>query len=101
MDIAVGGVSVALTVAGDTIGRARIAVGAGAPTPVRATSAEAALEGRPATDETFAKAAEVAAAQDCSPITDIRASAGYRRHLVKVMTARLLAEAARRSKGSA
>ncbi len=97
MDIAVVGVAVALTLAGDTIGRARVALGAVAPTPLRASGAESALEGRPADEETFAKAAE-AAAGDSSPITDIRASDEYRRHLVKVMTARLLAEAASRAK---
>jgi carbon-monoxide dehydrogenase medium subunit len=99
MDIAVVGVAVALTLSGDTIERARVALGAVAPTPLRASAAEAALQGQTTNDETFAKAAE-AAVQDSSPITDLRASAEYRRHLVKVMTARLLAEAANRAKGS-
>ena len=100
MDIAVVGVAVALTLSGDAIEHPRVALGAVAPTPLRAMSAEAALQGQAANDETFAKAAE-AAAQDSTPITDIRASADYRRHLVKVMTARLLAEAANRAKGTA
>jgi carbon-monoxide dehydrogenase medium subunit len=99
MDIAVVGVGVAITLSGDTIEHARVALGAVAPTPLRASAAEAALQGQAANDETFAKAAE-AAVQDSSPITDLRASAEYRRHLVKVMTARLLAEAANRAKGS-
>lgn len=98
MDIAVVGVAVALTLSGDVIERARVALGAVAPTPLRAAGAEAALQGQTANDETFAKAAE-AAAQDCSPITDIRASAEYRRHLVKVITARLLTKAAARASG--
>ena len=99
MDIAVVGVAVALTLSGDTIERARVALGAVAPTPLRATAAEAALQGQTANEETFAKAA-AAAVQDSSPISDLRASAEFRRHLVKVMTARLLAEAANRAKGS-
>ncbi len=99
MDIAVVGVAIALTLSGDTIERARVALGAVAPTPLRARGAEAALEGQPANEETFARAAE-AAVQDSSPITDLRASAEYRRHLVKVMTTRLLAEAANRAKGT-
>jgi carbon-monoxide dehydrogenase medium subunit len=100
MDIAVVGVAVALTLSGDTIERARVALGAVAPTPLRSASAEAALQGQTANAETFAKAAE-AAAKDSSPITDLRASAEFRRHLVKVMTARLLAEAVNRAKGTA
>jgi len=99
MDIAVVGVAIALTLSGDTIERARVALGAVAPTPLRASAAEAALQGQTANAETFAKAAKTAV-QDSSPITDLRASAEYRRHLVKVMTARLLAEAANRAKGS-
>ena len=100
MDIAVIGVAVALTLAGETIERARVALGAVAPTPVRATNAEAALQGQPANEATFALAAEAAATQDCTPITDIRASAEYRRHLVRVMTSRLLAAAAGNARGS-
>jgi len=101
MDIAVVGVAIALTLTGDTISRARVALGAAAPTPVRATNAEAALEGQPAAEETFTRAAEAASTQDCTPISDIRASAEFRRHLVKVMTGRLLAEAALRARGNA
>ncbi|MEE8533888.1 MAG: xanthine dehydrogenase family protein subunit M, partial [Alphaproteobacteria bacterium] len=97
MDIAVVGAAVALTLSGDAIERARVALGAVAPTPLRARSAEAALQGQTANEETFAKAAE-AAVQDSSPITDIRASAEYRRRLVKVMTTRLLAEAIGRAR---
>ena len=93
MDIAVVGVGVALTIAGGKITRARVALGAVAPTPFRAATAEAALEGQPPTEEAFARAAEAAAAA-CSPIGDVRGSAEFRRHLVKVMTARMLAKAA-------
>ncbi len=97
MDIAVVGVGVVLTLSGDTIQRARVSLGAVSPTPIRAPRAEAALEGQPATDETFARAAEAAAAE-CSPITDIRASAEFRRHLVKVMTMWQLKRAAGRAR---
>jgi carbon-monoxide dehydrogenase medium subunit len=99
MDIAVVGVAVSLALAGETIEQARVALGAVAPTPIRATTAEAALTGQPANDETFTRAAEAASTQDASPIDDVRASAAYRRHLVKVMTVRLLVEATRRAKG--
>jgi carbon-monoxide dehydrogenase medium subunit len=98
MDIAVVGVGVALTIAGGKISRARIALGAVAPTPFRAAAAETALEGQPPTEDTFAKAAEAAAAA-CSPIGDVRGSAEFRRHLVKVLTARMLARAAERARG--
>ncbi len=99
MDIAVVGVGVLLTLAeGERIDRARIALGAVAPTPVRARQAEAALEGQPASDEIFARAAEVAAAE-AKPISDTRGSAEFRRHLVRVMTERCLREAAARARG--
>ena len=98
MDIAVVGVGVALTLNGDTIHHARVALGAVAPTPVRSPSAEAVLEDKPATSETFAKAA-VAATNDCSPISDIRGSAEFRRHLVRVLTERMLTLAAARARG--
>jgi len=98
MDIAVVGVAVTLTLDGQTVKRARVALGAVAPTPLRAVSAESALEGKPASGETFATAAE-AAVSDCSPIGDVRGSAEFRRHLVRVMTERMLKLAAERAGG--
>jgi len=92
MDIAVVGVAAVLKIAGDQIERARVALGAVAPTPVRVRQTEAALEGRAPSDGTFARAAEIAAAE-CSPIADVRGSAEFRRHIVRVMTERMLREA--------
>ena len=90
MDIAVVGVAVAADARAATrIERARVALGAVAPTPIRAREAEAALEGQPASERLFAKAAEAAAAE-ARPISDVRGSAEFRRHLVRVMTERCL-----------
>jgi carbon-monoxide dehydrogenase medium subunit len=99
MDIAVVGVGVVLTLAGERIERARVALGAVAPTPVRAQKAEAALEGQVASSEVFVRAAEAAAAE-CSPISDVRGSAEFRRHIVRVTTERMLRLAAERAKGA-
>jgi CO/xanthine dehydrogenase FAD-binding subunit len=95
MDIAVVGVAAALTIGGERIDRARLALGAVAPTPVRVRQAETALEGQAPSDELFARAAEIAAAE-CSPIADVRGSAEFRRHIVRVMTERMLREARQR-----
>ena len=100
MDIAAVAVAALLTLGPDElIERARVALGAVAPTPIRARKAEAALEGNMAGDPLFAMAAEAAAAE-ASPISDIRGSAEFRSHLVRVMTERCLQEAARRASGS-
>ena len=55
----------------------------------RAGAAEAYLVGRSLTDEAIAQAAELAA-QAAQPISDVRASAGYRRALVHALTAQAL-----------
>lgn len=62
-------------------------------TAVRATEAEAALAGQPATAESFAAAAEQAAA-GLDPVGDVHASAGYRRRVAGVLARRALADAA-------
>ncbi|MBL8289819.1 MAG: FAD binding domain-containing protein [Rubrivivax sp.] len=76
----------------------RLALGAVAPRPIRAAAAEAALEGAPL-DAGFpavaARAARAAAELDARPIDDVRASAWYRRELVRNMTERMLLDAAR------
>ena len=64
----------------------RIALGAVAPTPVRAPRAEAILAG--AIDEAAVEAAALAAMETARPIDDIRASAAYRRAMVRALTRR-------------
>jgi carbon-monoxide dehydrogenase medium subunit len=68
---------------------ARVALGAVAPTAVRAHQAERALEGQPVGGEAFRRAAE-AAQEACRPIDDVRASAVFRQHLVGVLVRRAL-----------
>lgn len=67
----------------------RIALGAVAPTAMRARRAEAALLGNLPSAGNLAEAAALAAAE-CRPISDIRASASGRRLLVEAWTLRLL-----------
>ncbi len=70
----------------------RIALGAVAPTVIRAPQAEAYLEGRAATPEAMAEAGRIAAGE-AKPISDFRASADYRRELIAVLTRRALEKA--------
>ena len=70
----------------------RVALGAVAPKVIRATQTEAFLEGRKITPEVMAEAGLVAAT-DAKPISDFRASAGYRKNLVAVLTKRTLENA--------
>jgi len=96
MDIAVVGVAAALTVADGRIERARVALGAAAPMPMRAGRAEAQLEGEAASPEVLARATD-SAVEECSPISDVRGSAEFRRHIVRVMTERILQQALQRT----
>ena len=68
----------------------RIALGAVAPTVIRAVRAEAYLAGREASPGTMAEAGRIAAGE-AKPISDFRASADYRRDLIAVLTQRALA----------
>lgn len=60
----------------------RIAMSAVAVVPKRAYEAEAMLKGKKLTAERIHEAATHASLHECSPISDIRASADYRRELV-------------------
>ncbi|MCC7371050.1 MAG: xanthine dehydrogenase family protein subunit M [Chloroflexi bacterium] len=100
LDIAVVGVASQLTIRDGRCTKARIALGAVAPVIVRATAAEAKLEGQQVTPELIVEAAE-AAVGSASPISDQRGSAEYRRHLVKVLTRRTLQTAYDRATGRA
>jgi CO/xanthine dehydrogenase FAD-binding subunit len=89
LDISVVAVAVAVVVDGGRVRRARVALGAVAPTPIRSPAAEALLEGAVPTPE-LADAVALAAAEDSRPLSDVRASDAYRRHLVRVHTRRAI-----------
>jgi carbon-monoxide dehydrogenase medium subunit len=90
MDIAVVGVAASVTLDdADRVLSARIALGAVAPIPMRATLAEDLLIGEALSDDLLREVGE-AAAQAAQPIDDLRASADFRRHLVSVLTQRAL-----------
>jgi len=72
----------------------RIVLGAVAPTPLRAIKAEESLKGERLEDGVIDRAAGLAAAE-ATPISDIRASAEYRRELVKVLVRRALLQSIR------
>jgi carbon-monoxide dehydrogenase medium subunit len=90
--ITVVGIAVAMTVEAGKCSAVRIALGAVAPVVKRAAAAEAMLAGNALTPELI-DAAAGQAAEETDPIDDLRASAEYRRHGVKVLTRRLVAEA--------
>jgi carbon-monoxide dehydrogenase medium subunit len=98
MDIAVVGVASVLSLEDGRIGDVRIALGAVAPTPLRAEAAEAALRGQRPSDDLISRAAELAV-QAARPIDDQRGSAEYRRHLVRILTERTLAAALQGARG--
>ena len=88
-------VVIALACGRDSDGRlhgVRLALGAVAPTPLRARRAEALLEGK-VLDDALAGAAARAAADEAQPIDDVRASAWYRKELLHNMTRRMLHDA--------
>jgi len=75
----------------------RIALGAAAPTAIRAKKAEAVLKGKKITEALLKEAGEVAATE-AEPISDIAASEEYRLELVKVLVPRMIREALARAK---
>lgn len=80
-----------VVVAGGVVMSARIAFGGMAGTPQRAHAVEAALMGRPWTEATIAQAAPLMA-DDFTPMSDARASAGYRLEAASNMLHRYFAE---------
>ncbi|MFN6998362.1 MAG: FAD binding domain-containing protein, partial [Aquincola tertiaricarbonis] len=76
-DISAVCAGLALKLQGDTIVEARLGWGGMAATARRASAAEAALVGQPWNEATL-RAAQAALAHDFTPLTDLRASAGYR-----------------------
>jgi carbon-monoxide dehydrogenase medium subunit len=94
-DWAVTAAGASLTLDGAAIAAARVGLTAVNPDPAALAELSAALVGRPATDEVFAEAGRRAAAA-CDPVTDVRGTAEYKRHLASELTIRTLRSAAQR-----
>lgn len=92
MELATVGVAVSLDRDGDTCREIRIALGAVAPTPIRARNAEALSRGRTLDLSAIAAIADAAMAES-TPISNVRASADYRREMVGVLTRRAIGQA--------
>lgn len=96
IDIAIVNAAAGLSFEESVCKKARIALGAVAPTPVFAGKAQEILEGGKIDEQKIRKAA-LAASEEARPIDDIRATSEYRKKMVAVAVQRVLTECARRS----
>jgi CO/xanthine dehydrogenase FAD-binding subunit len=97
MDIAVAGAGVEVVLDDGKFRSARIALASVAPTPLFVREAGEALAGQPVNEASIARAAEIARAS-VKPITDMRGTVEYRRHLCGVLTRRALEAAVERAR---
>jgi len=97
-DLAVVGIAALVVMGGEVLKDVKIALGAVAPTPIRARKAEEILRGRKLDQKLLEKSGQ-AAAGEASPIDDIRGSANYRRELLAVLTTRAITQAIQQAEG--
>ena len=100
MDIAVAGAGTSVVLDNGNIKSARVALAAVAPTPLYVSAIGDAIAGKPANEETLAEAGQMAK-DAASPITDMRGTIEYRKHLCDVLTRRSLQIAIDRAKENA
>ena len=101
LDLAMVSIAAAVTLGDEAVEDCRIALGAVAPTPIRVREVEAFLRGKRLTDEVLEEVAAMVSAA-IRPITDVRATAEYRRTAAEMLTKDALtrvAEEARRRRG--
>jgi carbon-monoxide dehydrogenase medium subunit len=97
MDIAVAGAGVSVVLNTGTFQEARVALASVAPTPLFVKPSGDALTGKPVNAESIEAAAELAKAA-AVPISDMRGTTDYRRHLCAVLTRRALEAAVRQAR---
>jgi len=97
MAISIVSLAVMLQVENNVCQKARIALGAVAPTPVRSYRVEKELEGREMSIKNIHEIA-VLIEKEISPISDIRASAEYRKYETSVLLKRAIQQALERGK---
>ncbi len=91
-DIAKVNVAALLVMEGDTCVKARLAAGAVAPVPLRLKACEEFLQGRKIDKDSLEESAWIAS-QEVRPITDVRSTEDYRRHVTGVLVKRAILEA--------
>jgi CO/xanthine dehydrogenase FAD-binding subunit len=96
-DFGIVGVAAALSLDGERIRDAWLGMAGVGGGPIKASKAEAALRGNLPDRELFVHAGELAA-EECDPNSDFRASAEYRRELVKVFVRRALSKSIERAR---
>ena len=96
-DWPVGAAGAAVWLAGDRIADVGIGLTAVGAAHFVAAEAEEFLRGRPADEDTFAAAGQIAA-EHCNPAADQRGPVEYKRHLVSELTVRVLRAAVRRAR---
>jgi carbon-monoxide dehydrogenase medium subunit len=94
-DWAVTAAGAAITLDGDSVAAARVGLTAVNPDAAALAEISADLVGQPATEEVFAEAGN-RAGEACDPVTDVRGTAEYKRHLASELTIRTLRTAAQR-----
>ncbi|MBO9630564.1 MAG: xanthine dehydrogenase family protein subunit M [Shinella sp.] len=92
MELSTVGVAVSLSMDDGVCSDIRIALGAVGATVLRAPAAEAILRGT-RLDAATVKSAADKAMEECTPISNVRASADYRRDMVGVLTGRAITQA--------
>ena len=92
MEIALVSATAVLSMERDVCRSASVVVGAVAPTFVRCPATEEFLVGKRITEDVAERAGRLVV-EACSPISDVRASAGYRSRLVQILVKRSLLEA--------
>lgn len=97
VDIAAVSSGVMVTMDGKTCKDAKIVLGAVAPVPMRAIKAEKVVKGKVLNQELIEKAG-AQASREARPISDVRATAEYRKQMVAVLTQRALEEAHARAR---
>jgi aerobic carbon-monoxide dehydrogenase medium subunit len=98
-DFATVAAALHLSLSDGTIGRAGIGLTAVGSKNLQATDAEASLAGAEPTETAFAEAGRLAA-EASSPVTDVRGSAEYKRHIVDVYVRRGLATALEKARAA-
>jgi len=98
MDIAVAGAGVSITLENEVIKSIHVALASVAPTPILVKKITEELTGTNLNPETLNHAGELAK-EAATPITDMRGTIEYRKHLSDVLTKRALADAIKRAQG--